>query len=114
MQAGAPQGQATEIVNCHFAGGIHADPAPEQPLVYRNCTGMGVKLGLFADAQYRLEQQRIGAWLEHIKALATKPGGYDAAVELAECQRLVKGYSDTHERGLKNYAVVTDAVRRLA
>ncbi len=43
-----------------------------------------------------------------------KPGGYDAAVELAECQRLVKGYSDTHERGLKNYGVVTDAVRRLA
>ena len=64
--------------------------------------------------RYRLEQERIGAWLEHIKALATKPGGYDAAVELAECQRLVKGYSDTHERGLKNYGVVTDAVRRLA
>ena len=42
-----------------------------------------------------------------------KPGGYDAAVELAECQRLVKGYSDTHERGLKNYGVIADAVRRL-
>jgi indolepyruvate ferredoxin oxidoreductase, beta subunit len=64
--------------------------------------------------RYRLEQERIGAWLEHIKALAAKPGGYDAAVELAECQRLVKGYSDTHERGLKNYGVVTDVVRRLA
>jgi indolepyruvate ferredoxin oxidoreductase, beta subunit len=64
--------------------------------------------------RYRLEQERIGAWLEHIKALAAKPGGYDAAVELAECQRLVKGYSDTHERGLKNYGAVIDAVRRLA
>jgi indolepyruvate ferredoxin oxidoreductase beta subunit len=64
--------------------------------------------------RYRLEQERIGAWLEHIKAVATQPGGYDAAVELAECQRLVKGYGDTHERGLKNYGVVTDAVRRLA
>jgi indolepyruvate ferredoxin oxidoreductase beta subunit len=64
--------------------------------------------------RYRLEQQRIGAWLEHVKALATKPGGYDAAVELAECQRLVKGYSDTHERGLKNYDIVIDAARRLA
>jgi indolepyruvate ferredoxin oxidoreductase beta subunit len=64
--------------------------------------------------RYRLEQERIGAWLEHIKALAAKPGGYDAAIELAECQRLVKGYSDTHERGLKNYGVVTDVVRRLA
>lgn len=64
--------------------------------------------------RYRLEQERIGAWLEHIEALATKPGGYDAAVELAECQRLVKGYSDTHERGLKNYGIVTDALRRFA
>ena len=64
--------------------------------------------------RYRLEQERIGAWLAHIKALAGKPGGYDAAVELAECQRLVKGYSDTHERGLKNYNVINDAVRRLA
>jgi indolepyruvate ferredoxin oxidoreductase, beta subunit len=64
--------------------------------------------------RYRLEQERIGAWLEHIKVLAATRGGYDAAVELAECQRLVKGYSDTHERGLKNYGVVIDAVRRLA
>jgi indolepyruvate ferredoxin oxidoreductase beta subunit len=64
--------------------------------------------------RYRVEQQRIGAWLESIKSLAAKPGGYDAAVELAECQRLVKGYSDTHERGLKNYNSVVDAVQRLA
>ena len=64
--------------------------------------------------RYRVEQERIGAWLEHIRALAMKPGGYDAALELAECQRLVKGYSDTHERGLKNYGAVTDAVRRFA
>ena len=63
--------------------------------------------------RYRLEHERIGAWLEHIKTLAMKPGGYDAAVELAECQRLVKGYSDTHERGLKNYGVITDAAQRL-
>lgn len=64
--------------------------------------------------RYRLEQERIGAWLEHVKMLAAQPGGYDAAVELAECQRLVKGYSDTHERGLKNYVVITEAARRLA
>jgi indolepyruvate ferredoxin oxidoreductase, beta subunit len=64
--------------------------------------------------RYRLEQERIGAWLAQIKALAMRPGGYDAAVELAECQRLVKGYSDTHERGLKNYGLVCDVVQRLA
>jgi indolepyruvate ferredoxin oxidoreductase beta subunit len=64
--------------------------------------------------RYRIEQQRIGAWLENVKALAAKPSGYDAAVELAECQRLVKGYSDTHERGLKNYNTITDVVLRRA
>jgi indolepyruvate ferredoxin oxidoreductase beta subunit len=64
--------------------------------------------------RYRLEQERIGAWLAQIETLATRPGGYDAAVELAECQRLVKGYSDTHERGLKNYGAVVDAVQRLS
>jgi len=64
--------------------------------------------------RYRLEQERIGAWLAHIKTLAMRPGGYDAAVELAECQRLVKGYSDTHERGLNNYRIVADAAQRLA
>jgi indolepyruvate ferredoxin oxidoreductase beta subunit len=63
--------------------------------------------------RYRLEQERIGAWLARIEALASRPGGYDAAVELAECQRLVKGYSDTHERGLKNYGAVVEAVQRL-
>jgi len=64
--------------------------------------------------RYRLEQERIGAWLERIKTLAARTGGYDAAIEFAECQRLVKGYSDTHERGLKNYNIVNEAVQRLA
>jgi indolepyruvate ferredoxin oxidoreductase beta subunit len=64
--------------------------------------------------RYRVEQERIGAWLAHIKSLATRPGGYDAAVELAECQRLVKGYGDTHARGLKNYGVIIDAVQRMS
>jgi indolepyruvate ferredoxin oxidoreductase beta subunit len=62
--------------------------------------------------RYRLEQGRIDAWLAQVKELAMKPGGYDAAVELAECQRLVKGYSDTHERGLKNYDAIADTTRR--
>ena len=28
---------------------------------------------------------------------------YELAVEVAECQRLVKGYGDTHERGWRNF-----------
>lgn len=64
--------------------------------------------------RYRWEQERIGAWLARIESLATRAGGYDAAIELAECQRLVKGYSDTHARGLKNFGVVVEAVQRLS
>ena len=52
--------------------------------------------------RYRVEDGRIADWLGHIKKMASAPGGYHAAIEIAECQRLVKGYSDTHERGLKN------------
>lgn len=63
--------------------------------------------------RYRWEQERIGAWLARIESLATRAGGYDVAIEVAECQRLVKGYSDTHERGLKNFGVVVEAVQRL-
>ena len=36
----------------------------------------------------------------------------ELAVEIAECQRLVKGYSDTHERGLANYETVMAAAQR--
>ena len=36
------------------------------------------------------------------------------AVEVAQCQRLVKGYSDTHERGLRNYETVMACVERPA
>ena len=31
---------------------------------------------------------------------------------MAQCQRLVKGYSDTHERGVRNYETVMAAVQR--
>ena len=64
--------------------------------------------------RYRVEQERIGAWLARDRIAGGSPGGYDAAVELAECQRLVKGYSDTHERGLRNYGCVVEAVQRLS
>ena len=31
---------------------------------------------------------------------------------MAQCQRLVKGYSDTHERGLRNYETLVAIVQR--
>ena len=56
------------------------------------------------------ENRRIEAWLKSInEAAAHNPA---LAIEVAQCQRLVKGYSDTHERGLRNYDVVMAALQR--
>ena len=34
------------------------------------------------------------------------------AIEVAQCQRLVKGYGDTHERGWKSFGVLMSVVAR--
>jgi indolepyruvate ferredoxin oxidoreductase beta subunit len=60
--------------------------------------------------RYADENRRIEHWLQQIEtAAAANP---DLAVEVAQCQRLVKGYSDTHERGLRNYEALMAAVQR--
>ena len=41
---------------------------------------------------------------------AAAPLGVDLAREIAECARLIKGYGDTHKRGLGNYRRITDEV----
>jgi indolepyruvate ferredoxin oxidoreductase beta subunit len=64
--------------------------------------------------RYRVEDERITQWLGRVQAMASARGGYGAAIEIAECQRLVKGYSDTHERGLRNYRALMDVVDRVA
>jgi len=51
--------------------------------------------------RYQIENQRIEAWLKQIAEIA--PRNHDLAVELAECQTLVKGYGDTHERGWSSF-----------
>ena len=53
--------------------------------------------------RFEVEQRRIEEWLGRIRDRAPD---YELAVEIAECQRLVKGYSDTHARGLRNYATI--------
>jgi indolepyruvate ferredoxin oxidoreductase, beta subunit len=59
--------------------------------------------------RYGVEQSRIDSWLRRIRETA---GAYDLALEIAECQRLVKGYGDTHERGLRNYGTIMQFVDR--
>jgi indolepyruvate ferredoxin oxidoreductase beta subunit len=56
------------------------------------------------------EDGLIEHWLERIaQTAAFNPA---LALEIAQCQRLVKGYSDTHERGLRNYMLLMEAALR--
>ncbi len=52
------------------------------------------------------EDTRIQAWLGLIQRIA--PVNYDLALEVAECQRLVKGYGSTHERGVRNFELIIE------
>ncbi|MFN0313459.1 MAG: indolepyruvate oxidoreductase subunit beta family protein [Burkholderiales bacterium] len=54
--------------------------------------------------RYHVERQRIGIWLARIREVADRD--YDLAVAIAQCQRLVKGYSDTHARGVHSFDAI--------
>ncbi|MEZ5927829.1 MAG: indolepyruvate oxidoreductase subunit beta family protein [Parvularculaceae bacterium] len=61
-----------------------------------------------ASYRFKLEEGRIRAWLETVKREAA--GNYDLACEIAMLQRLIKGYGDTHERGLGNFTRIMAAL----
>lgn len=58
--------------------------------------------------RFHAEQERIETWLQRIQTAAAR--NPMLAVEIAKCQGLIKGYSDTHERGLKNYQALMSVV----
>ncbi len=60
--------------------------------------------------RYKEEQAQIEAWLALIVAAARRSPEF--ALEVAECARLIKGYGDTHARGLANYRAVEARVIR--
>ncbi len=55
--------------------------------------------------RYRNENLAIAAWLQRVDETAAR-GDYRMAVEIVECQRLIKGYGDTHERGMRNFTTL--------
>jgi len=61
--------------------------------------------------RYEVETARIEAWLDGIARLA--PDRYELALELARCQRLIKGYGDTHARGMAKYERIRSALPAL-
>lgn len=50
------------------------------------------------------EQERIGHWLNDVHEAARQD--LEVALELVRCQRLIKGYGDTFERGLSNFNAI--------
>ncbi|MEJ2408985.1 MAG: indolepyruvate oxidoreductase subunit beta family protein [Novosphingobium sp.] len=51
-------------------------------------------------------------WLALASRLAAS--NYALGVEVLKCQRLIKGYSDTHARGVSKFAKVTGQIERIA
>ena len=62
--------------------------------------------------RYKQEQERIEEWLRLIREAAKHSA--ELATEVAECARLIKGYGDTHARGLANYRAIETRVIRPA
>lgn len=62
--------------------------------------------------RFALEQERIDAWLT--SACSYADSDYDLACEIIECQRVVKGYGETHANGLRNFNELMNAVPKLA
>jgi indolepyruvate ferredoxin oxidoreductase beta subunit len=56
--------------------------------------------------RFQQEQVRITGWLNDMAKTATQSRA--KAVEIARCQRLLKGYGDTFERGLDNFRWIMD------
>jgi indolepyruvate ferredoxin oxidoreductase beta subunit len=72
----------------------------------------GLKRWRRSTLRYREEDARMLDWLARLDALATVD--YDLAVEVAANQRLVRGYGDTHARGLRSFTRLLAAAERLA
>ena len=58
--------------------------------------------------RHQIEFSHREKWIEIFKSLSSNQ--YDLAVEIVKCRRLIKGYSDTHSRGLSKFDKVINAV----
>ncbi|HEX2889488.1 indolepyruvate oxidoreductase subunit beta family protein [Vineibacter terrae] len=65
-----------------------------------------------ATLRHAREIAHVERWLTLVRQCAG--ADYRLAVEVLKCRQLVKGYSDTHARGLSGFDRVTEAARRLA
>ncbi len=66
--------------------------------------------------RYKQEQEQIEGWLALIRDASRQSAelAKELTLEIAECARLIKGYGDTHARGLANYRAIEARVIRPA
>jgi indolepyruvate ferredoxin oxidoreductase, beta subunit len=62
--------------------------------------------------RHKRETTHLEAWLAQASEVLAR--NYDLAVEVLRCRRLVKGYSDTHARGLSKFDRVMAKTPKLA
>ena len=72
----------------------------------------GMKKRRLGSLRHRQEVAHLERWLA--VALGYLPANYDLAVEVIRCRRLVKGYSDTHARGLSKFERVLAGIALVA
>ena len=66
--------------------------------------------------KYRRKLLRHRGEIQHLENLIKKTNAaighnYDLAVETMKCQRLIKGYSDTHQRGISKFEKVLTGIK---
>lgn len=62
--------------------------------------------------RYERETAAMKTWLSRLARTVTED--YDLACEVVECQRLIKGYGDTHARGTASYEAIMSVVDKRA
>lgn len=72
----------------------------------------GMKKRRLGSLRHAQEVAHLEAWLKVAQHYLAKD--YDLAVEVIRCRRLVKGYSDTHARGLSKFDRVLSGVAMVA
>ncbi|MEX0645438.1 MAG: indolepyruvate oxidoreductase subunit beta family protein, partial [Parvularculaceae bacterium] len=93
-----------------FRGGRRVPTTKLRGFLLLNLLG-SLKFMRRASLRYRVENERIDAWLAAIGETAAK--NYDLACEVAALQGLIKGYGETHARGLASYSAIMAALPAL-
>ncbi len=98
------------LVNLLFAGGkrVRTDSMRGFLMLY---VLAGMRKRRPGSLRHHREMRHIDGWLKTAGDLI--PENYDLAVEAIRCRRLIKGYSDTHARGLSKYDRVMEGIRKV-